>query len=350
MINFKDIIDNLDTQSIIDLMMHLGATQYIEKSNCIIFNTICHNADANSASMKLYYYTNNKQFYCYTHCGAQNIFKFLQNYYEARGFIYDWYEDVYCVAERCSKKENLLDFNKLTYKKNSEKYKINNVEPLPTYNDNILNVFVKEYPIEWLNDGITKDTMDKYNILYSITENKIIIPHYNSNNELVGIRGRALNEDEAILYGKYMPVKIQDKWYSHKLSLNLYGLNINKEHIKQTGICYLGESEKFVMQCESFLQPNCAVAVCGSNFNKYQLKLLIKECRPKEIVICFDKEELPGEDKYFKKLMNICKKYSVYCNFSFIYDMENLLDLKDSPTDKGEDIFRKLLKKRIKVK
>ena len=27
----------------------------------------------------------------------------------------------------------------------------------------------------------------------------------------------------------------------------------------------------------------------GSNLNKYQLKLLIKECRPKEIIIAFDK-------------------------------------------------------------
>jgi hypothetical protein len=61
-------------------------------------------------------------------------------------------------------------------------------------------------------------------------------------------------------------------------------------------------------------------------------------------------EELPPEDKYFYKLWNICKKYSNYCTFSFIYDRENLLDLKDSPTDKGEEIFKKLLEKRVKVK
>jgi hypothetical protein len=30
--------------------------------------------------------------------------------------------------------------------------------------------------------------------------------------------------------------------------------------------------------------------------------------------------------------------------------MENLLDMKDSPTDKGEDTFRKLLDRRIMVK
>ena len=77
---------------------------------------------------------------------------------------------------------------------------------------------------------------------------------------------------------------------------------------------------------------------------------ILKTAAPKEIIICLDKEELPKEDKYFYKLLNLCKKYSKYCNFSFIYDRENLLDLKDSPTDKGEEVFKKLLEKRVVVK
>ena len=75
--------------------------------------------------------------------------------------------------------------------------------------------------------------MDKFNIRYSTTQNKIIIPHYNADGQLVGIRGRALNEWEVENVGKYMPVQIEGKWYSHPLSLNLYGLNFNKEDIKK---------------------------------------------------------------------------------------------------------------------
>ena len=108
-------------------------------------------------------------------------------------------------------------------------------------------------------------------------KNKIIIPHYNINGELVGIRGRALNEWEVENVGKYMPVKLENKWYSHPLSLNLYGLNITKENIKKTGVCYIFESEKSVMQCDSFQMDNCAVAVCGSQLNKWQIKILMKE-------------------------------------------------------------------------
>ena len=101
---------------------------------------------------------------------------------------------------------------------------------------------------------------------------------------------------------------------------------------------------------ESFKRPNCAAAVCGSQFNKYALKILIQTCYPQEIVICFDKEELPGESKYFDKLYSMGKKYSHYAQFSFIYDREGLLDLKDSPTDKGEEIFEQLLEKRVHIR
>ena len=76
----------------------------------------------------------------------------------------------------------------------------------------------------------------------------------------------------------------------------------------------------------------------------------MKHCCPSEIVICFDKEEQPGEDKYFNKLWELCQKYKHYCNFSFIYDREGLLNMKDSPTDKGEEVFVRLLDKRVRVK
>ena len=44
------------------------------------------------------------------------------------------------------------------------------------------------------------------------------------------------------------------------------------------------------------------------------------------------------------------KKYNNYCNFSFIYDFNNLLNSKDSPFDKGEKTFKILLQQRVKIK
>lgn len=350
MIDYRQIIEELSIEKIKELLYRLGAEDVIEEPGRLVTNTICHNENAEEASQKLYYYDNSHLFMCYTECGVMTIFTFLKHYYETRGIDYDWYNDIYRVIIDCSNFDPLNSFNAPKYKSIVDKYTKAEEIKLETFPNWLINCFIKYYPIEWLNDHITPETMDKFNIRYSISQNKIIIPHYNAENELVGIRGRALDEWEIENIGKYLPVKIAGKWYSHPLSLNLYGLNVTKDNIRKTGYCFLFEGEKSVLQMESFNQPNCGVAVCGSQFNKYALKLLLKTCSPKEIIICFDKEEQPGSYKYFDKLNAIGKKYSEYCNFSFVYDTQNLLDMKDSPTDKGEYIFDKLIEKRVRVR
>ena len=102
MIDYKSIVEQLDTQRVIQLMQTLGAEDYIEKPGYIIFPTICHNEDASDASMKLYYYENSHMFVCYTECGNMNIFSFMKHYYDARGISYDWYQDIYKVILDCS--------------------------------------------------------------------------------------------------------------------------------------------------------------------------------------------------------------------------------------------------------
>ena len=349
--DYAKIIENLNTDAVIHLMTELGADRYDDRGDYIIFPTICHNEDSSEASMKLYFYKNNKIFVCYTSCGGMSIFKFLKHYYEERQIEYDWHQDIYEVVCNCSDFKRKEGFERTPYKSLRERYKVARKEvQLPEYSKNVLDCFVKHYPPEWLNDGITKEAMDAFDISYSIAHNKIIIPHYDIEGRMVGIRGRALNDWEVENVGKYAPIHIEQTWYKHPLSMNLYGLNVTKKNIRAHSICFLFESEKSVMQAEGFKLPNCSAAVCGSNFNKYQLNILMKACAPHEIVLCFDKEELPGEDKYFNKLWNICQKYKNYCNFSFIYDREGLLDLKDSPTDKGEETFVKLLGKRVIVK
>ena len=349
--DYQAIVNSIKVEDVIELMKRLGADRYIEKDKYVIFPTICHNVDAEEASMKLYFYKDTKLFMCYSNCSTMSIFKFLKTYYETRDVDYDWYNDIYNVVINCSSYKPHEGFTKPKYESLKDRYRPRKGENvLPTYSNGILDMFVKLYPVEWLNDGITKATMDKYNIRFSISQNKIIIPHYNLKGELVGIRGRALNPDEIEQIGKYMPVQIEQKWYTHPLSLNLYGLNYNKDNIRNYGVCYIGEAEKFCMQMESFNFPNCSVAVCGSQLNKYQIDLLMRICHPREIVVCFDKEEKPGETKYFDKLYNICKKYRNYCNMSFIYDRNNLLNLKDSPTDRGQKVFEELVQSRVMVR
>ena len=348
--DYKQLIENLKDNDIFNLLSNLGA-EPLDKGEYFLCKTICHNEDAEEASYKLYYYKNSHRFMCYTSCNSMSIFSFLQHYYETRNIPYNWTTDILRVVQNCSDFKPVEGFTTPRYVTLKDKYRIQRKpQILETYSKGLLDMFIKSYPIEWLRDGISKKAMDKYDIRFSISQNKIIIPHYNVYGELVGIRGRALDAWEIENIGKYMPVQIEGKWYAHPLSMNLYGLNFNKDNIQKYGICYVGEAEKFCLQMEGFSMPNCSVAVCGSQFNKYQLNLLIKTCMPREIVICFDKEELEGENKYFNKLYSLCKKYNNYCTISFIYDRNNILELKDSPTDKGEEVFRELLKRRVIVR
>lgn len=348
MIDYQSIINELDDEKVKNMLEKLNIP-YQDKGSYLLLPTCCHHSLDEETSWKLYYYKNTHIFHCFTEDGSQSIFTFLKNFYTAQNIVYDWYADIYEVVRGCSH----FDSEKVvvnTYRSVRDKYMPQkDRRELPTYPEGILNIFTKYYPVEWLKDGISKAAMDKYNIRFSPTQNKIIIPHYDAAGRLIGIRGRALNQWEIENVGKYMPVQIEGKWYSHPLSLNLYGLNFNKENIKNTGIAYLVEAEKSVLQIESFNIPNCAVAVCGSKLNKYALDILVRECHPREIVICFDQEEEPGKQDYFDKLYNLCCKYKVYSNFSFIYDKEKLLRLKESPSDRGEEVFLKLLKTRVKV-
>lgn len=350
--NTNNLKEELTEENIILLMKYLGVEKYEERKDALIFPTICHNVNIDDASMKLYYYKKNKLFHCYTQCGESfDIYGLFKRFYEIRQMKYNFYDDIYYKIIgllNLSFLDNVFEDKYISIRKKFVKE--NKTIILPEYDTGVLSVYIKSYPIEWLNDNISTSSMDKFNILYSISENKIIIPHYDYNNRLVGIRGRALNKLDIEKNGKYMPVQIEGRWYSHPLSMNLYGLNVTKEIIKSNKICYLFEAEKSVLQIESYGMLNCSVAVCGSNLNKFQINLLMRECAPKEIVLCFDNEEKNKEDKYFNKLWDVCKKYNNYCNFSFIYDRDGLLEYKDSPSDKGRDIFEELLKGRVRIK
>ena len=347
MINYNEIIENLTEQDIINLMEYFGVKDYKVTPEAIIFPTICHNTDIENASMKLYYYRDNHFFYCYTEDGGMSVFRLIEHIYQTRDIDYDWYNDVFLLITKGKEREGL------TFKKTEllrDKYKrIQRERHLEEYPEGILDVFEKVYPSQWLEEGITKKTMDKFNIRFSISQNKIIIPHYNENGKLIGIRGRALDTWEIENIGKYKPVQIEQKWYKHPLSMNLYGLNWTKDNIKKNRYVLLMEGEKSVLIADSFSRPNCSVAVCGSSINKFQINILMKVCDPKEFIICFDKEE-DKEDKYFNKLMKLGKKYSNYGQFSFIYDFKGRLEMKDAPVDKGEKIFEELLKERVKIK
>lgn len=246
MIDLTELKEKLSSEEIINIVQNLGADRYIEREDYIIFPTICHNIDSNEASLKLYYYKDSKTFHCYTHCDETfDIYKLFDKVYDLQEKDYNFYTDVVSIILNQSKVDKkLLVFDEFKYESTKDKYKKKNREiELKEFPKGVLGVFTREFPAQWREEGIKDSIMEKYNIMFSISQNKIIIPHYDINDRLIGIRGRALNQDEIDAGCKYMPVKIENKWYSHSLSLNLYGINLNKEGIRRTRKVILFEGE-----------------------------------------------------------------------------------------------------------
>ena len=136
---------------------------------------------------------------------------------------------------------------------------------------------------------------------------------------------------------------------------NLYGIDKHKEGIKRSRRAIIVEGEKSVLLSHGYYgeMSNC-VACCGSTFNKYHISLLTNILGANEIIIAFDKEysDCFSEKarKYRLKIESMCKKYMNQASFSYIWDFDNLLKEKDSPFDRGKEIFEKLYRKRIKVR
>lgn len=345
----KEISKSLSDERIKELVRELsGGDDYQETSDAIIFRTICHNEDARDGSYKLYYYKENKMFHCYTSCGDNfDIFELFKRRYDLLGIEYDFFKDIVLKIDgRAAIKEK--NGFKNEYKSPYEMIKERNIEVnLPILNNSLLNVYNEFYTPEWLSDGINVEQMKLANIKYSIRENKIIIPHYDFEGNLIGIRGRALNPED-IKIGKYMPVKIGGKIYSHPLEYNLYGLNLVKDNIKKLKIAIVAESEKSVLQLGTMIgsDKNFCVASCGCTFHEYQLDLLLKAGAEK-VIIAYDKEGETYDEKKkdLEKIMGICKRYKHKCGMGFIYDYDGILELKQSPFDRGKEAFTALYKK-----
>ena len=346
----KDVINKITDDDVIDIMLDLGSEDPLFVREGMLFNTICHNHDG-SGKKKLHYHSESKTFYCYTEChNIGNIFNLVMKAKECE------YRDAYeYVCSKIGISTSTLKYG-FTFEKldNSFIRKFSNKKEeikMPILRDEkVLNRFWdKLFHQSWINDFITIDVMKKFGIRFDISENRIIIPHYDENSILVGIRCRNLNKDKVDQGKKYMPITINDVLYNYPTSLNLYGLNFNKENITKYRKVVIGESEKFVMQHSSFYENSVAVAILGSSIHDYQIELL-KKYGVEEVVLALDKEfeNKEEENEYMQKIQrSFVSRLCTYFSVSIIWDKDNTLELKMSPTDRGKEIFEKLYKDRI---
>ena len=364
------IKQQLTFQQVFDYTAELGGNPKLDSGGGEVFtaHTICHNP-ACTGSHKLYYYGNTRLFRCYTECAgdAFDIYDLTRRAMKIqRGEEWSLSRAVGYVARyfgiASSEDENfgdaqqkLRDWDILkNYKQNSSISNDKKIIEFKEFDENILQHLPRPRITPWLNEGITQEIMDSRGICYDPVNQGIVIPHYDENGALIGIRERTLIKEEEA-YGKYRPAILNGVQYNHPLGFALYNLNNSKEHIKQIGIAIVFEGEKSALKYASMFgaDNDISVATCGSNLIQHQVDLL-RQCGAREIVIAFDKQFKKPNDAEFKqwtkKLTTLHNKYSKLVNISFIFDKKgDMLGYKDAPVDCGAETFIKLFKERVRL-
>ena len=345
-----------------EILAHFGAEPERVNDTTLICQTICHNIPG-EGSRKLYYYQNDDMgiFNCYTSCGSMDIFELVQKVFELRGeeitlynaqayvinfFSLDFERDFYKDTPISTDWKYFEKWGKSQLSTDNEK-----VVELKVYDDKVLKNLPKPHYLNWEREGITKEVCDHRGICYDPGAHGIVIPHYDIDGNLVGIRERTLVKENEV-YGKYRPAILNKKMYNHPLGYNLYNLNFSKENISQIKKAIIFESEKSCLKMASMFgeSGDISVACCGSNLLSYQVQLLLS-LGVDEIIIAFDRQYQDVGDKewkqWTKKLTKLHDKYGAYVQISYMFDKKHLLGYKDSPIDRDKDTFMTLWKNRI---
>lgn len=349
----EDVKDLLEMEDIFSLLEYFEAEPQMFGSY-IASKTICHGGD----SHKLYYYENTRLFKCYTGgCDTFDVFELVQKVND----IDDLNAAVYFVVNFFNLhheiQESDEEFNTEDWKVFNRWNKVLNIKTsndticLPEYEFDLIKHYPQPRVLNWEREGISKEICDYMDIKYNPLDGSILIPHYDMNERLVGVRSRTLVK-EMEEFGKYRPSRIKGQLLNHPLAFNLYGLNKAKSNIEKMKLAIVVESEKAVLQYLSYFgtASNICVAVCGGSLSRHQLQLLL-DLGVQEVVIGFDRdfEEL-GDEGYCKvvdRLQKIYDKYSNLVNISFLFDKEKILSYKASPLDHGADAFLYLFRNRI---
>lgn len=184
---------------------------------------------------------------------------------------------------------------------------------------------------KWYKEGLNITTQKYFQIGIDVNTERITFPIHNKNGELIGIKGRYCGSNR----------EIEDKYkYLYLLpcnkSIELFNLHRALPHIQQLKEVIVVEGGKTTMFLTQWKYPN-AVGIEGDSLSPIQIKLLKDLGLDIKYIFAFDKDK---DAEYVKKEAS---KLTGRMKYGII-DIENNLEHKDSPTDKGKEVWDNLYK------
>ena len=185
----------------------------------------------------------------------------------------------------------------------------------------------------WEAEGISKASLDRFQVAYDSFTNRLVYPIRNASGEIVNIGARTLDPN-----WKEKKLRKYSYLFSWDGGMNtIFGLAENKDEILRKKEIILFEGAKSVMIADSWGIRNTG-ALLTSHLSQLQLRILAK--LGVRVVFALDKEIVIRDDPNIARLKR-------YVTTEYIWDRDNLLDEKDSPVDKGIDTFMKLYEGRL---
>lgn len=217
---------------------------------------------------------------------------------------------------------------------------------LEPYDKSILDQLDHSVPQQWLEEGISLETMVKYQIGYYERSQATTIPCFDQQGELIGIRCRHWNPDE-IEAGKYRPLSLLDgTTFKFPTNQVFYGINWNWGEIERTGTAMIVESEKAVMWLDSlYHEQNVALGMYGKNLGLQRRNQLIK-LGVNRVIYIPDNDWIGKTqsdfDKWEQDVIKFGNQFKGYANVEVVWDNLGLLKEKENATDNEIKTWNKL--------
>lgn len=351
MLDIAAIKAQITDDDIIAIMDSMGIPLVSANSQYMVFPSCCHHADWEYHRPKLWFYSDSQRFHCWVCQFDADIFGIVQ---KVQGCTFPQAVSYVCTTLDIQASKVVQDDMRDPWQRDLRRWLPNADydEPaeLTVYDPAILSAFDHLYPSDWLDYGITRDSMDKFGIGWYARQACISIPVV-QNGQLVGVRGRYTKRQD-VDKGKYRPIAMLDGTVL-KFSTNqcLYGLDQNKAAIEKCRQVLLFESEKSVLKADSWDVHN-ALAVFGSNVSKRHIEMLL-ELGVNDVVLCMDSDYRQVGDDDFQffvaKMRKLAGKLRGYFNVSIIYNNQGYDGYKYSPVDFDRWQFDKLYESRVRV-
>lgn len=187
----------------------------------------------------------------------------------------------------------------------------------------------------WKQEGISEASLERFQVYYDSFSDRLVYPIRNMDGKIVNIGGRTLDP-------AWKEKKLRKYTYFHPWGTmnTIYGLFENMQYILEKKEIILFEGCKSVLLADSWGIKNTG-ALLTSHLSPNQLKILAKlGCR---IVFALDKDVRIRDDHNIQILKN-------YVDVEYLWDRADLLEEKDSPVDKGIEVFQTLYKQRLRYR